>query len=440
MIVNRLAVIGVLSAGVVAGQASAQVFSGDVQDVTRSQSGRFSVQSVTEAVDRISNARLPEILPGYVCPGGAVLGAGCDFVTGTVDFRRVPMNFDYQLNSSFLRVQIPGLNNFEQTFRGTTRQESAQQFLDFLKTDKDFLRQLGKLLVAKSPADPLAGNPNSLQSSMIGGDFAAALAAASPFEDDEEQDRATLFKPYKVAQAGGGTPGMRGAMAVGNLTGGGITGAALKYQDINANAMMLPLQYNVRSDINPRQGFSIRLPLTYSAYSGSVAGAANLGFSYRYPITNRWIITPSVGYGVTGSTDLGSLGSIVSTSVTSTLGLKFESFDMVVANMVGYFRSLAVPGGGAYSYDPGIANVAFKNGVVLSRRVPLFGAQRSGQVYLFDTRTTGTELFTEDWQELGVTIGSRPRINIARDYGSVSVGYLRSTAYKGATLQASYLF
>ncbi len=442
MIAKRLTVLGLAGATLVAGQALAQeysvpgqrasgkVFGGTASDNTGTLGiASFRAKSVSEAVEQFSPDRLPALLPSYV---------NTDGLTGTLDYRGVPMSLSYLVNTTALNFSVPEIG-FATTFSGATRQESNRLLAEFLKNNTDFQRRLGKLLVAKSPADPLAGNPLSLQSTMIGGDFAAALAAVSPSLEDDEPSRTQLFKPYMVAQTGGAVPALRGATAVGSLAGGGINGSSLSYQQIRANAMSLPLQYNARSDIDPRQGFSFRLPLNISSYEGSVAGGANLAFAYRYPITRRWIIMPSLGYGLTASTDLGTVGSMVSGSVASTLGFKLDSVDLVVANMVGYYRSLAAPGSN-YSYDPGISNVAFKNGIVLSRPVPIFGAARAAQFYLFDTRTTGAALFTEDWQETGVTLASRPRVNLARDYGSLSLGYLRSPAYKGVTVQASYLF
>lgn len=442
MLANRLAVLSLVGASLVAGQVLAQeygggggqegggkVFGGTATDLRNLATGSFRAKSVSDAVDQFSEDRLPTLIPGYV---------GTDPVNGTLDFRGVPMSLSYLASSTTLNFSVPEIG-FATSFTGATRQESNRLLAEFLKNNTDFQRRLGKALVAKSPADPLAGNPLSLQSTMIAGDFAAALAAVSPFLEDDEPSQTRLFKPYMVAQTGGAVPALRTPTAVGGLGGGAISGSSLSFQQIRANGLTVPLQYNARSDIDPRRGFSFRVPLNVSSYEGSLAGGVNLAFGYRYPITRRWIIMPAVGYGLTASTDLGTVGSMVSGSVTSALGFKLDSVDLVVANMVGYFKSLAAPGSN-YSYDPGISNVAFKNGVVVSRPVPIFGAQRAVQGYLYDTRTTGAALFVDDWQEAGVTVGSRPRVNLARDYGSLSLGYLRSTSYKGLTVQASYLF
>jgi len=423
----RILAVGVV-ASVMPAMADAQVFSGTVSDLTGvTSTNSFSVRTVELVVDRFSEAQLQSVLPGY---------APTDAIVGSVDFRGIPMAVAYALGSNTLEFAVPEIG-FRRSFVGVDRPDANRQLLDFLRSDRDFLGRLGKALAAHSPADPIAGNPNSLQSTMIAGDFAQAIAAAAPFLDDEAS-RTSLAPPLMVAQAGGALPPLRTG-AVGNMAGAGVSGASLSTGGVRSNLVSVPLQYNSRSDIDPRQGFSIRFPISYATWEGSQAAAANLGFAYRYALSNRWILTPSIGYGVTGSADLGSVGHMLSGSLTSTLGVRFASFDLVVANMIGHYRTVSA-GGGQYSYNPEIANTAFRNGLVLSKPVAIAGAQRSVQGYVVDTRTTGAELFVDNWQEIGITVGSRPRVNLARDYGSFSLGYLRSSSYRGLTFQASYLF
>jgi hypothetical protein len=417
-------------AGALASTAiQAQVFQGTVNDQTGvTGQATFKLKDAEQAANQLTNENLQNLLPSYV---------NTDAVTSTLDYRGVGILASYALSSPTLNVVIPELG-FSSNFSGQTRTESALLFVDFLKKNSDFKRRLGKLLIARSPADPLAGNPNSLQSVMIMSDFSAALAAMNPDIAQDEERRAG-FSPVKLAQAGGAQPVLRSATAVGNMAGAGLFGSSLSYQSIAANALTVPLQYNARSDLDPRRGLSFRAPITYAAYEGSTAGHASLAAAYRIPINRQWVVTPAVGYGIAASKDLGAAGHLVSASVTSAYGFKFPAFDMVLANMVGYYKSLNLSGGD-FGYDPQLSSVAFRNGLVFSRPFNLAGAQRSGQFYVIDTRTAGSELFVDNWQEIGVTVGSRARINSARDYGSISLGYLRSASYKGFTLQANYLF
>lgn len=405
----------------------AQVFRGTVNDLTGTPgTANFQLESAEQAVNQLNDAGLSNLLPSYI---------NTDAVDSRLNYRGVPINATYGANSATLNVAIPDLD-FAASFAGQTRTESARQFLDFLKNNSDFKKRLGKLLIARSPADPIAGNPNSLQSVMIMSDFSAAIAAANP--DIAEDERRAGFRPFQVAQAGGAQSVLRSATAVNNMAGAGLNGTSISHDSIRANALTVPLQYNARSDLDPRRGFSIRAPITYASYEGSHAGHASVGFAYRFPLSRQWIVTPAVGYGAAASKDLGALGHLVSASITSTYGLKFSGFDMMVANMIGYYKSLGFSSD--YGYDPQLSSVAFRNGLVFSRPVTLGGGLRSLQAYVVDTRTAGSELFVSNWQEVGVTLGSRARINSARDYGSVSLGYLHSSSYKGLNLQAGYLF
>ncbi|HEU0202309.1 MAG TPA: hypothetical protein VFR86_18000 [Burkholderiaceae bacterium] len=418
----------------ITGHANAEVFSGTVADLTTEASASFRFKSAEDAIEQFESNNLQRILPGYTDNNA---------VNSDVNFRGVPMVMSFPeagstLNPNTLSFSVPDLN-FSTSFTGATRTESVRQLIDFLKNNSFFLSRLGKLLVARSPADPLAGNPASLQSSMVGSDFAMALWIFNPDFIPEDEEQEARSNRIMLAQAGGPPSAVGAARTFNNLAGAGISGLSMSHEDVSTTAATIPLQYNVRSDVDPRRGFSLRLPLTYASFDGSVSTAANLGLAYRIPVQRRWVITPTIGYGAAYSRDLASIGHFVSGAVMSSYGFKLPGADLVLANMIGHYRSLKFSGGD-FSYDPKISNTVFRNGLLYSRPFELAGARRSGQVYLIDTRMTGTELFIENWQEIGVNIGTRPRINAAREYGSLGLGYLHSPRYKGFTVQASYLF
>ncbi len=408
--------------------AQAQVFRGTVVDSTGTPgTASFRLKNAEDAARQLDDAALRRLLPSYV---------DTDAVRGDVDFRGVPMIGIFAVNSTTLNFSIPALG-CSLTFNGATRTASVGLLIDALKKPTGCLKDLAKLLLARSPADPLAGNPNSLHSSMIASDFSVAFFSFDSLLDSDAPRPSRAARSILLAQAGGALPAV-GQTAIGNLGGGAVTGASLDHDDVRANALTVPLQYNTRSDLDPRRGFSFRVPLTYATYSGSAAQHASFAFSYRFPAGDRWVITPAVAYGLVYSEDLAALGHIVSTSVTSSLGFKLPGFEMILGNMIGYYKSLEASSGD-YSSDPQLSTVAFRNGLLFARGIDL-GVFRSGQAYLIDTRTTGTELFMTSWQEIGVRLGTRTRINSARDYGSIGLGYLLSSQYKGVTVQATYLF
>jgi len=84
---------------------------------------------------------------------------------------------EFEANSSELIFRIPG-KDFEVRFDGGSRDESQEQFEDWLKGEFESAEAPGKSLtrflqitVALSPVDPVAGNPNSLMTRMVIDDF-----------------------------------------------------------------------------------------------------------------------------------------------------------------------------------------------------------------------------------------------------------------------------
>ena len=101
-------------------------------------------------------------------------------VQGVLDFRGVEFIGSYADNSPVFTVRVPAFDEggvpYVLVFNGATRAESYALFDDYLDIDGDaagqaeaerLLRLLLKALARLSPMDPLAGNPGSLQGSMV---------------------------------------------------------------------------------------------------------------------------------------------------------------------------------------------------------------------------------------------------------------------------------
>ena len=87
-----------------------------------------------------------------------------------------------------LTVTVPGVLSI--SFDPGTLDEALEQFEDWAKGDFDsataeqgLVTDLLQALVEESPVDPVAGNPNSLQSRMFGSDF--RLGSQGPFTSSE---------------------------------------------------------------------------------------------------------------------------------------------------------------------------------------------------------------------------------------------------------------
>lgn len=287
-----------------------------------------------------------------------------------IDLRGLPITLNYDQNSTLLAFSVPSLN-INETFDGGTRDASNDLFEDYLKQNgQDILRELLKV----SAVDPLAGNPASLQSQMVDGDFSAGMDA-------------------------GGAPG--GAFGV------GVRFGSYGLDRFTQNVYTLPISYTYTFANHDR--LIVQIPLSYIEVEGAAAYRGQLGLSYKKIISTRWALTPSLGYGVSGSTDVGSLGHILSVSLTSDLLLYDNgAFSLSMGNLLGYYLTLPVRLGD-YNVDYELKNTITRNGLLLS--MPLqkrwWGREFSLDFFVTGTWFFGDALYTDNYQEIGISIGPR---------------------------------
>jgi hypothetical protein len=288
-----------------------------------------------------------------------------------LDLRGLPLTLNYDQNSTVLVFAVPSLG-INEIFNGGTRNASNDLFEDYIKQNGDrILRELLRV----SAVDPLAGNPASVQSQMVAGDFEAGT--------DPTYD----------------TLGPGGSLGLGARFGSYSTG------DFTQNVFTLPISYSYTFANYDR--LIVRAPITYMEVDGAEAYRGMLGLSYRKNIFARWSLTPALGYGITGSSDLGSLGHIFSGSLTSDLLLYDSSrVQISMGNMAGYYLTLPIRLGD-YSVDYNLENTITRNGFLFA--VPLhrevWGQQLSLDIYITDTRFFGDALYSDNYQEIGISVG-----------------------------------
>ena len=381
----------------------------DIYTVTASIGGQtvnlgFSTSLTT--LDSLQTENLSASLPSYT---------GVEVATFVVNYRGLPLNMAYPTaNSTLLTFDIPSLG-ISQTFTGATRNESKRLLVDYLKKG-DFLGLMQKKLAEVSPVDPTAGNPNSLMSQMIANDFATGF----------------LNGASNIA------PQTAGAEST-NLIGVGLRFGQYRQDGLSSQSITLPFSYTIRSDIDPRRQLIISLPVSQTTVEGAKAYYVGGGLTYRFPMNDQWTLTPSVSYALTGSVDLGSFSQIAAGSLTSTYVFNQPGFDIAVGNMIGYYKTLKFSHSG-YSYDPGIANTVFRNGVMFSTPTNAFGKTMSIEYSLIDTRFTGSALYTRSYDEIGVTLGTNKHAQSARSYFRGGMNYLFSPKSKGFSINLGYWF
>ena len=310
-------------------------------------------------------------------------------VSAVIDFRGLDINIAFpNLNSNVLTYSIPEIGLSGQ-FDGFDRDDSLEQLGDYLlENSGDILRRIQRALVRSSPNDPTAGNPNSLQSMMIAGDFSAAG-----------------FDTGANALPGGNTE---------NRVFIGITAGTFKAQGVKGETLSVPLSYTIRYDDDPRYQLQFAMPISYLNQGGAKTGSIGFGTGFQFPLTpvdakNQWYLTPRVSVGGVGSADAGAASILGNASVTSRYNITTSSLgNIIIANLIGYNFSIPFKVGDVKG-DYGIKNLIFKNGLLYEKPLDfsLFGSKGvSVQASYALTNFTGTDLYMNNIHEVTLSIGA----------------------------------
>jgi hypothetical protein len=225
-----------------------------------------------------------------------------------------------------------------------------------------------------------------------------------------------------------------------NLVGIGAEFNSFTSGGVRTNAVTVPLSYVMRADADPRRQLTFYAPITVTQVDRATSASVRLGTSYRYPITDRWALTPGIGYGVTGSVDLGSAAAMLAASLTSHYALKFSGFDVAIGNAVGLYQSHKFSAGG-YSFDPKVRNTVFRNGVVLSIPATVMGQRMAYEVSYINTIYNGTELYSNRYNEIGLTLGTNRSASSSRSFLRAGLSlYKGEKDVEGVRLNIGYWF
>lgn len=374
--------------------------------------GSFSTSTADTFIDKIKQSGLSSL--------SGITYTGNEITSISADFNSLPLMVSYP-NAGFtgsgalLNFSIPALG-INRSFQGADRDASQKLLKDYLKTG-DIIGQVMKYQATNSSHSPIAG-PGGAIPSMVAAGF-----------NENFTDTATNIVG----------PASQSAGAVSNLIGVAIQYNSYKVKDIQTNVTTLPLSYTVRNDIDPRRQLVFSMPITASSTGGAKSYGGSAGVSYRFPMNDQWTLTPGIKASVVGSKDLATVAAIASGSLTSTYLWPMSKFDLVMGNMVGYYRTLKVTAGD-YSADPGISSTVFRNGLMLSHPVEMGGHKLSLEYSLIDTRYTGTKFYVNNTQEVGITIGTNKRAYNARSFIRGGLTYLHGRDTNGISANIGYWF
>jgi hypothetical protein len=341
---------------------------------------------------------------------------GFEQVTTTASLNGVPASFTYATGSPTLQLAIP-LLNISETFAGATREASARLLHDWLK-NQEFARSALYRYQAQNAANNPYSSPGGILWTTVANDFDSSLGEAATYSAGNQANSA-------------------GSNA--SLIGLGVVLARHTIGGQGVNSLAIPLSYTVRNDIDPRRqamlrgGFGVVDRAGTQSYSGRVSGA------YRFPISDQWALTPSVGAAIAGSNDAAYSVGLLHTSVTSTYLLEGNGFDVVIGNMLGYYKTIKPPIG-QFAANPDLSQLAFRNGALLSQPITLGGRKMSIEYNASDTRYFGTSIFQKNSQELGISLGTNKSAYTSRSFFRANLGYQRAKDAHGVMLTVNYWF
>ncbi len=399
---------------------SSQHLSAAIFDLTVESGGQTFQESYDKAEDLINGideSYIRERITGYTDTSA---------VSAQLNFRGVPISLTFQTNSTQLTLNIPSIG-VQEVFTGATRDDSADQLEDwFKKNGGAALTQLTQELVASTPNDPIAGNPNSLMSYLVHTDYGNGL---SPHVSTPET---VMGSSTDVTNA--------------NLIGIGARFGAYRQGDMDSQHLSIPLSYTFRMDDSDNT-LNIRMPLVMTEVDGARAYNVGLGLGFGWRLTDRWAITPAINYAAVASADLGSVSQIVSSSITSAYQFKIGKSTLNIGNMLGHYKTLKFSSND-YSFDPDLANTVTRNGLMWSIPTPELWKKTTLQLFITDTRFFGSELYIDQYNEIGFSFGFSKNKRKAggsriKNYLSdlqIGVTYLHANDSKGFSLNFGYKF
>ncbi|MCA3132511.1 MAG: hypothetical protein ACK5YW_15725 [Betaproteobacteria bacterium] len=366
-------------------------------------------------------AKVDDFLKGFDQAAIESLFAGyttADAASFSASFRGIPVNVAFPTGgSSLLTFAVPSLG-ISESFTGATRDESQSQLEDYLKKNgSNILGRLMKEAARVSPNDPVAGNPGSLMGTMVATSFDSAFTAQG-------------------SQIVSGPP-LPGDQS--NQLGIGLRFGSYRMNDVRSSTSTIPLSYTWRFDSDPRKQVVLNMPFTIGSSQGAKMGNFAPSLSFRMPVTNRWSLTPTVGYGAAGSLDLGSVAQIVNGSLMSVYTFPVGNWSVSVGNMAGYYKTVKVSAGD-FAADPGLSNMVYRNGIMIAQPVNLFGGDKIIEYSIVDTRYAGSALFMKWYDEAGITIGTARGRDGLRSYLRAGVSYLWSAGSSGFSMKFGYWF
>ena len=310
---------------------------------------------------------------------------------------------------SFIAANLDeAVDDFEAWLRGDLEVEGATL------TITDLLHGL----VEFSPVDPVAGNPNSLQSRMFQTDY--ALGTEGPFTSGAGRlDSAPNH--WNV--------GFDYGYAMGDVF------------DVQALDLPFAYRWNLR---HPKWSmlFSLPLSVTFTENQWSVLASGGLGVQYRPTVW--WSLTPMFRVGGAGSLDVGALAVLYSLTVTSSLRFEWRGIEFAMGNLGGFTKTTDGIEIGDFNFNYDLTNPILTNGGTIAGDTTfvLLGRPLAWRFFVWNTQIFGDAVYMDSQSEVGLGL-SAPGTKGGNTFDAVSLslGYVFGNEdYDGLSLRLRLRF
>jgi hypothetical protein len=352
----------------------------------------FGVDSLGQALayglaDR--NARPADF--GFAYDESACSRGTCPGVSVTLNLLGVQAMMASAANSQNVTVTIPSVNYKFTSQNAGSRSDALNQFVRDAKQNINLgqlAQQFARDLAAQNPADPLLGNPNSLQ-----GQLARSLM-------DLDNPSTALGETAPRGGVAGRPPSW--------MIGGRVGHFSVDHSE--ANFVDADAEFGMRLQEGSQARLKISAPFSVVDFNdrGATTASGALRASYEQPIiSGRWVVEPSAAAGLFySSDDLLSSGALWSVGLSSLFKIApVGRGHIVLGNSVSYFSTFVVH---TKNYStPHVSDTVFRNG--LAYQVPvgdrIFGRMGTLRASYTFTNLTGADTFLKEWHEVSLSYG-----------------------------------
>ena len=385
--------------------------------VDGADTAREGTNSLLKVTDFFNNTSLEDLFPDYTETSSVV---------GLLDFRGVGTVVQFESNSTELIFRIPG-KDFEVRFDGETRDESKDMFeewfkgnLDTIEAPRKSLTRLLQIVVAESPVDPVAGNPNSLFTRMIIDDFNQGITG--PFISSRNP-----------------IPGQKNNFSIGAEVGSFNAGP------YKGEAFSVPISYKWNMKSVPKLSLIVDFPITLTRTQTAWSYMASLGLGAQYRPTKWWSLTPMARLGGVGSFEVGAIPFPLSGTLTNYFHYQFPKTHLGWASQGGAITTIdgIEISGWDLSYE--LTNYVWRNGGDLLQEMDfkVLGNQAAFKFFLNHTKFWGNELYLESFFDMGVGLATIQKLDytfVEKLNLSFNFGVGVDDSYQNYGVKLSYRF